>query len=169
MKTRQEGRHSSKFSISCSIPAFCKRQYLAPGSTMSLPGRRHRGPFQYNTIKVSGTISRNGVPSKDALAMAWIQVGAIALLQRLVFSMPLYDVVVWLSGPVPQAPGNRRHELLDAGGRRYFTRVSVATQLSSQVLPPSSEKACSKRTVSASIGMIRKRTKTARPSKFSWS
>lgn len=44
-----------------------------------------------------------------------------------------------------------------------FSRVSTATQLSSQVLPPSSEKACSKRMESAVIGVMMNRTTVARP------
>lgn len=64
---------------------------------------------------------------------------------------------------------SRHHADVCAGSGCHFVRVSIATQLISHVLPPSSEKACSKRTVSASSGVITKRTKTARPSKSSWS
>src|SRR6267154_15221 len=43
-----------------------------------------------------------------------------------------------------------------------FSRVSSATQLTSHVLPPSSENACSKRIESGEIGVMTKRTRMAR-------
>ncbi len=47
-------------------------------------------------------------------------------------------------------------------------RTNSATQLGSHVLPPSSEKDCSKRKVVSVISEKMKRTKTARPLKSSW-
>src|SRR5262249_20069706 len=49
-----------------------------------------------------------------------------------------------------------------------FNRVSVAIQLTSQVLPPSSENACSKRHEFGVMFEITKRTKMDRPLNFSW-
>src|SRR5215831_18614870 len=49
-----------------------------------------------------------------------------------------------------------------------FTRVSVAIQLTSQVLPPSSENACSKRHEFGVMFEITKRTKMDRPLNVSW-
>src|SRR5215813_12471990 len=50
----------------------------------------------------------------------------------------------------------------------FFTRVSVAIQLTSQVLPPSSENACSKRHEFGVMSEITNRTKMARPFSVSW-
>src|SRR3954463_16509417 len=50
----------------------------------------------------------------------------------------------------------------------FFLRGSVAFQFTSQVFPPSSEKACSKRIDSAERGEMTKRTRIARPSSVSW-
>src|SRR5436190_16512644 len=47
--------------------------------------------------------------------------------------------------------------------------VSIAIQFISQVLPPSSEKACSKRQESGLMSEMTKRTRIARPLKVSWS
>src|SRR5262249_56215780 len=49
-----------------------------------------------------------------------------------------------------------------------FNRVSVAIQLTSQVLPPSSENACSKRHEFGVMFEITKRTKMDRPLNVSW-
>src|SRR5258708_35567026 len=50
-----------------------------------------------------------------------------------------------------------------------FIRVSVATQLTSQLLPPSSENACSKRHEFVVMFDITNRTRMARPIRGSWS
>src|SRR5260370_35558158 len=49
-----------------------------------------------------------------------------------------------------------------------FTRVSVALQLTSQVLPPSSENACSKRHESGVVSDIANQTKRTRPFNVLW-
>src|ERR1700676_3340668 len=51
----------------------------------------------------------------------------------------------------------------------YLRRVSTAIQLTSQVLPPSSENDCSKRHESAVMSDQTLRTRIVRPSKDSWS
>src|SRR5580693_9793606 len=50
-----------------------------------------------------------------------------------------------------------------------FTRVSVATQFISQLLPPSSENACSKRHELGVMSETTNRTRITRPSSVSWS
>ena len=50
-----------------------------------------------------------------------------------------------------------------------YTRWKVAIQLTSQLFPPSSEKACSKRNALGVMSEKTKRTRTARPSNVSWS
>src|SRR5215468_11190323 len=50
-----------------------------------------------------------------------------------------------------------------ASSDSFFTRVSVAIQFTSQVLPPSSENACSKRHEFGVMFEITKRTKMDRP------
>ena len=50
-----------------------------------------------------------------------------------------------------------------------FTRVSVAIQFTSQVLPPSSENACSNRQEFGEMFDMTNRTKMARPLNVSWS
>jgi len=50
-----------------------------------------------------------------------------------------------------------------------FTLVSTAIQFTSQVFPPSSENACSKRHESGVISDMMNRTRTARPLYVSWS
>src|SRR5690606_34838540 len=56
------------------------------------------------------------------------------------------------------------------GGPGYcgFTRVSIAIQLASHVLPPSAENACSKRHESSETCEMTKRTRMARPFHVSW-
>src|SRR5262249_38529009 len=49
-----------------------------------------------------------------------------------------------------------------------FTRVSTAIQFTSQVLPPSSENACSNRQELGVMSEITNRTKMARPLNVSW-
>src|SRR5467141_3883422 len=49
-----------------------------------------------------------------------------------------------------------------------FTRVSIAIQFTSQLLPPSSENACSKRHESEVISETTNRTRMALPSRLSW-
>jgi len=52
--------------------------------------------------------------------------------------------------------------------RDHLRRVSVAIQLTSQVLPPSTEKACSKCAESGVMPEMTKRTRMSRPSNVSW-
>jgi len=65
----------------------------------------------------------------------------------------------------PSNPSHFGQRFLDVAPLR--TRVSVAIQLTSQLLPPSSENACSNRAVFSSSTLITKRTRMARPPRVS--
>jgi hypothetical protein len=83
-------------------------------------------------------------------------------------------VIAWLAADAPQDqeifPGQKNHPLVaDAQWRFFysFTRVSIAFQFTSQVLPPSAENDCSNLQDSGLRSEMMKRTKTGRPLKFS--
>jgi hypothetical protein len=82
--------------------------------------------------------------------------------------------IVWSAADAPQDqeifPGQKHYPLAaDAQWRFFysFTRVSIAIQFTSQVLPPSAENDCSNLQDSVLMSEMMKRTRTGRPLKFS--
>src|SRR4030095_8094581 len=75
---------------------------------------------------------------------------------------------VW-SYPSRAIPGLICRPVQCASSDSSFNRVSVPLQFTSQVLPPSSENACSKRHEFGVMSEITNRTKMARPFTVSWS
>jgi hypothetical protein len=82
--------------------------------------------------------------------------------------------IVWSAADAPQDqeifPGQKNYPLAaDAQWRFFysFTRVSIAIQFTSQVLPPSVENDCSNLQDSVLMSEMMKRTRTGRPLKFS--
>src|SRR5215813_2405455 len=76
-----------------------------------------------------------------------------------------FCVGIVLGGGYLSDRGPSAHQLIN----HSFTRVSVAIQFTSHVLPPSSENACSKWQEFGVISEMTNRTRIARPFKVSWS